>query len=623
MREKSFYDELTPKNEEDNTGRKAQLGTIWTLLRAYLPEFYQPLMLAAVMLAVAAGLVIGLGKFLSFAVNAGLLTRGSGYFGWVLTGLGLSVMVMAVASYARTYYISWIGEHLMARLRYDVFDHILKFPITFFEDYQPANLVTRLTSDMNLLQLVLTNSLGIVVRNLLIVLGGVTMMAITCWQLFGLSCIIVPALLLPVIYFGKIVRVHGRYAQGVLADLAQFIDETLNNIKTVLLFSHAAQDRAAFHGLNAHFVEAVLKAAKARAKLVGFAMVLIFSGLCVVAYLGAQMVFEGTLTKGDLLGFLFYAVTVCASLGSFSAIFADFYRAAGAGDRILEIMQLAPPMPEPLKTKPVKNHGILAIHQVTFAYPSRPEFKVLEQLNISVLPGETVAIVGPSGAGKSTVFSLLLKFFVPTAGEIYLNGVNYQELNADSVRQQLGLVTQEPIIFSTTIFDNLAYGLIRVDENDLWRALELVHLKHFVEELSYGLQTKVGHRGVRLSGGQKQRLALARVLLRQPHILLLDEATNSLDAESDFIVQQNLKAMRAECTTLVIAHRLSTVMEADKFMVLNHGCIEQIGNHQQLMHQDGLYRNFARLEFGAVAKEEIRGEISGEASLVQSSLAKC
>ena len=595
MREKSFYDDLTPKSDD-----KAPLGKLWHLFQGYLPNFYKPLVFAAVMLAVAAGLILGFGKFLIFAVNVGLLSKGSQYFALVLTGLCFGVAVMAVASYARTYYISWIGEQLMARLRYDVFDHILKFPIAFFEEYQPSNLVTRLTSDMNLLQLVLTNSLGIIVRNMLIVIGGIFMMAFTSWQLLVLSVAIISSLLFPVIYFGKNVRVHGRYAQGVLADLAQFIDETLNNIKTVLLFSHTAQDRAAFSGYNSHFVGSVLKAAKARAKLVGFAMVLIFSGLCVIAYLGEQMVSSGSLTKGDLLGFLFYAVVVCGSLGSFSAIFADFYRAAGAGDRILEIMNISPPSIAQTKTKLAKNHGILAVHQVGFAYHSRPDFNVLKQLTFSVHPGETVAIVGPSGGGKSTIFSLLLKFYEPTSGDIYLDGVNYCDLNADSIRSQLGLVTQEPVIFSTTIFDNLVYGLSTVNENDLWHVLELVHLKQFVATLSYGLQTRVGYRGVRLSGGQKQRLALARVLLRQPNILLLDEATNSLDAESDFIVQQNLKAMRSECTTLVIAHRLSTVIEADKILVLNHGNIEQIGTHAQLMQQDGLYRNFAIIEFGAI-----------------------
>ncbi len=592
MREKSFYDDVTPKNES-----KASIGTLWALLGKYVSTFYKPIILACVMLGVAAGMVLGFGKFLSFSVNTGLLTKGSDYFGWVLIGLAISVVLLAFASYARTYYISWIGEQLMARLRYDLFDHILKFPISFFEEYQPANLVTRLTSDMNLLQLVLTNSLGIFIRNALIILGGIIMMVMTSGKLFLLSCVIVPALLLPVIYFGKIVRVHGRYAQSVLADLAQFIDETLNNIKTVLLFSHAAQDRSSFHGYNTNFVQAVLKSAKARAKLVGFAMVLIFSGLCVIAYLGAQMVFEQTMTKGDLLGFLFYAVAVSGALGSFSALFADFYRAAGAGDRILEILKLEPPKQNIIKQRLVQNHGILAMHQVSFAYSSRPETNVLSQLNLSVLPGETVAIVGPSGAGKSTIFSLLLKFYEPNSGNIYLNGVNYQDLSTDSIRHQLGLVTQDAVIFSTTIFENLAYGLDTVDESDLWQALEMVHLKDFVERLPYSLQTKVGHRGVRLSGGQKQRLALARVLLRRPSILLLDEATNSLDAESDFIVQQNLKALSAECTTLVIAHRLSTVMEADKIMVLNHGHIEQIGTHHELMRQEGLYRNYVNLEF--------------------------
>ena len=592
MREKSFYDDVTPKNES-----KAPLGTLWALLGKYISTFYKPIILACVMLGVAAGMVLGFGKFLSFSVNTGLLTKGSDYFGWVLTGLATSVVLLAFASYARTYYISWIGEQLMARLRYDLFDHILKFPISFFEEYQPANLVTRLTSDMNLLQLVLTNSLGIFIRNALIILGGIVMMIITSGKLFVLSCLIVPALLLPVIYFGKIVRVHGRYAQSVLADLAQFIDETLNNIKTVLLFSHAAQDRSSFHGYNTNFVQAVLKSAKARAKLVGFAMVLIFSGLCVIAYLGAQMVFEQTMTKGDLLGFLFYAVAVSGALGSFSALFADFYRAAGAGDRILEILKLEPPKQNIIKQRLVQNHGILAMHQVSFAYSSRPETTVLNQLNLSVLPGETVAIVGPSGAGKSTIFSLLLKFYETNSGNIYLNGVNYKDLSADSIRHQLGLVTQDAVIFSTTIFENLAYGLDTVAENDLWQALKMVDLKEFVQSLPYSLQTKVGHRGVRLSGGQKQRLALARVLLRRPSILLLDEATNSLDAESDFIVQKNLKALSSECTTLVIAHRLSTVMEADKIMVLNHGHIEQIGTHLELMRQEGLYRNYVNLEF--------------------------
>ena len=592
MREKSFYDDVTPKNES-----KAPIGTLWALLGKYVSTFYKPIILACIMLGVAAGMVLGFGKFLSFSVNTGLLTKGSDYFGWVLTGLTTSVVLLAFASYARTYYISWIGEQLMARLRYDLFDHILKFPISFFEEYQPANLVTRLTSDMNLLQLVLTNSLGIFIRNALIILGGIVMMIITSGKLFVLSCVIVPVLLLPVVYFGKIVRVHGRYAQSVLADLAQFIDETLNNIKTVLLFSHAAQDRSSFHGYNTNFVQAVLKSAKARAKLVGFAMVLIFSGLCVIAYLGAQMVFEQRMSKGDLLGFLFYAVAVSGALGSFSALFADFYRAAGAGDRILEILKLETPKQSIIKQRLIQNHGILAIHQVSFAYSSRPETTVLNQLNLSVLPGETVAIVGPSGAGKSTIFSLLLKFYETNSGNIYLNGVNYKDLSADSIRHQLGLVTQDAVIFSTTIFENLAYGLDTVAENDLWQALKMVDLKDFVQSLPYSLQTKVGHRGVRLSGGQKQRLALARVLLRQPSILLLDEATNSLDAESDFIVQKNLKALSSECTTLVIAHRLSTVMEADKIMVLNHGHIEQIGTHLELMRQEGLYRNYVNLEF--------------------------
>lgn len=597
MREKSFYDDKIKTDSANGDN----VGSLWQLLKPYLKPFTKPLLIASLMLAVAAGMVIGFGKFLSFVVDQGLLVKGSNYFSLVLLGLVLSVTLLALASYARTYYITWIGEKLIAKLRYDLFDHILKFPITFFEEHQPANLVARLTSDINLLQLVLTNSLGIFVRNAIIIVGGIIMMMYTSLKLFGICCVILPALLLPVIYFGKIVRTYGREAQNLLANLAQFIDETLNHIKTVFLFSHAPQDRASFYGYNSQFVNSVLKAAKARAKLVGFAMVLLFSGLCVIAYLGAEMVYSNVLSKGDLLAFLFYALTVCGSLGSFSALFADFYRAAGACDRIVNLMQIQSPLAIVGKTRTIMPSGILAMHGVSFNYPSQPERNILDNISLSVLPGETLAIVGPSGAGKSTIFSLLLKFYNPMQGNIYLDGISYQDLSDEQLRSKLGLVTQEPVIFSSTIFENVAYGLSTVSESKIWEVLEMVHLREFVLSLPYGLQTIVGYRGVRLSGGQKQRLALARVLLLKPRFLLLDEATNSLDAESDFIIQQNLKSLQQECTTLVIAHRLSTVINAHKIIVLNHGKIEQTGNHQELMQQEGLYRNFAKLEFEGYA----------------------
>lgn len=598
MREKSFYD-----NQTINADKGDKIGSLWLLLKPYVKSFNKPLIIASLMLAAAAGMVIGFGKFLSFVVDQGLFVKDSNYISWVLLGLIMAVVVLALASYTRTYYISWIGEQLIAKLRYDLFDHILKFPIAFFEENQPANLVARLTSDITLLQLALTNSLGIFVRNALIIIGGTAMMMYTSLKLFGLCCVILPGLLLPVIYFGKIVRNHGRTAQNLLANLAQFIDETLNHIKTVFLFSHTPQDRAAFHGHNTQFVNAVLKAAKARAKLVGFAMVLLFSGLCVIAYIGAEMVYAQTLSKGDLLGFLFYALAVCGSLGSFSSLFADFYRAAGVCDRISALMNIKPPIVNTGKNRILKPNGILAMHGVSFTYPSQPQNNVLDDVSFSVLPSETLAIVGPSGAGKSTIFSLLLKFYTPTQGNIYLDGINYQDLSDEQLRSQLGLVTQDPVIFSSTIFENVAYGVNTIEESKIWEALEMVHLREFVLSLPYGLQTIVGYRGVRLSGGQKQRLALARVLLLKPKFLLLDEATNSLDAESDFIVQQNLKSLKQDCTTIVIAHRLSTVIEANKIIVLNHGKIEQIGSHQELMQQDGLYKNFTKLEFAGFSEK--------------------
>lgn len=595
MREKSFYDNVA----NNDSAKSKNIGSIWFLIKPYLRPFAKPISVAFVMLAVAAGMVLGFGKFLNFAVDKGLFVKGSGYFVLILFGLVGAVILLSLASYARTYYISWIGEQLIAKIRYNLFDHILKFPISFFEEKQPSNLVSSLTNDMTLLQLVITNSLGIFVRNTIIVIGGIFMMIYTSLKLFGLCMVVFPCLLLPIIHFGKIVRNYGREAQNLLADLSQFVDEIFNNIKTVLLFCHAAQDRASFHGLNNRFVQSVLKAAKSRAKLVGFAMVLLFSGICVIAYIGSGMVYDGSLSKGELLSFLFYALAVCGSLGSFSSIFADFYRAAGACDRIVELLKIKPPEFIENKPKVLNSTGILAVHGVSFAYESNPNRKILDDVSFSVLPGETLAIVGPSGAGKSTIFSLLLKFYNPSIGDIYLNGVSYNNLSGDQVRNTLGLVTQEPVVFSSTIFENIAYGFDSVDEKKVLEVLEMVCLTDFVNSLPYGIHTLVGYRGVRLSGGQKQRIALARVLLMQPKFLLLDEATNSLDAESDFVIQNNLKKLKKNCTTLVIAHRLSTVTEADKIIVLNRGKIEQEGTHAELIKQNGLYKNFAKLEFAS------------------------
>jgi len=344
---------------------------------------------------------------------------------------------------------------------------------------------------------------------------------------------------------------------------------------------------------------AAVRRGRARALMAAIVMVLVFSAISIVLWLGTEEVANHYMSVGDLSAFIFYAVVVAGAAGSFSELLGDLQRAGGASERLMELLALRPSFQSSLYTRALPNYsrGTLAMHNVSFAYPSHPERPVLNKFTLSVVPGENLAIVGPSGAGKSTVFSLLMRFYDPQSGSIYLDGIDVRDVSVQELRARMGIVSQEPAMFSTSIYENILYGRPDATEEEVWRAAEVVRLQDFLPTLPHGIHTIIGTRGIRLSGGQKQRIAIARAILRDPSVLLLDEATNALDAESEQAVQNGLKHLMSTRTTLVIAHRLATVLNADRIVVLDQGEIKAVGTHAELISQDGLYRRLAMLQF--------------------------
>lgn len=575
-------------------------------LLKYLRPYKVKMVYALAALSLAASTVLALGWGLKALIDYGFINDSTISLNFILGGLLIGVILLAIASFGRTYYVSWIGERVITDLRRDVFNHILGLEVSFFEQIRSGELISRLTTDTSLIQIVIGTSAAIAIRNFLLMVGGLSMMFITSPKLSFFSLCVVPLIIFPIIYFGRRVRLHSKFSQDRIAEMGGYIDETLNNIRTVQAFTHESIDRSTFYDYSELAFTASVHRIIARSWLSCLVMLLVFAGISFVLWAGGKDVIEGHMTAGDLSSFIFYAVVVAGSAGSFSEIMGDLQRAAGASERLIELLVMKPAAPEELieRVLPKKARGILAIHNISFSYPSHPHNIVLKGLTLSVAPGENLAIVGLSGAGKSTVFSLLLRFYNPQSGTIHLDGVNIKDVSMADVRSRIGFVSQEPAIFSTTIYENILYGKPDATEADVWQAAEAVNLGNFLRGLPHGIHTLVGTRGIKLSGGQKQRLAIARAILRNPSVLLLDEATNALDAESEQAVQQGLKHLISTRTTIVIAHRLATVLQADRIVVLDKGEVQAVGTHAELISQDGLYRRLATLQFADSLKFE-------------------
>ncbi|WP_163559953.1 ABC transporter transmembrane domain-containing protein [Halomonas sp. NO4] len=576
------------------------LMRLLSLLRPYRTR----LAMAALALLVASGCVLLLGQGLRLVIDQGFLAENRARLNQVLALMLGVVAVLASASALRYFLVTWIGERLAADLRRRVFDHLLDLEPGFFESASHANqgageITSRLTADTSVLQTLFGSSISLALRNVVMLVGAVALMLITQPWLSAIVLLGIPATVLPILWFGRRVRRLSRFSQDRVAELGRYAGEALSGIRTVQAFTHEDIERRDYgERVEDAFATAVART-RQRAWLTGVALLAIFAAVGVMLWQGGQAVLAGSMTAGELAAFLFYAVLAAGAVATLAEVAGDVQRAAGAAERLLELLDARPGIHAPVDPVPLPAPlaGEITLESVSYTYPGR-EQPALTALDLTLHPGERVALVGPSGAGKSTLLGLLLRFHDPDQGRIRLDGVDLRDLDPRALRGAMGLVAQEPVLFTGTVAENLRYGKPEADLDDLRRAAADANALAFIEALPHGFATPLGPGGVQLSGGQRQRLAIARALLKAPRVLLLDEATSALDAESERQVQQALDRLMEDRTSLVIAHRLATVVAADRLLVLDQGHLVATGRHEELLETSPLYRHLAELQFG-------------------------
>ncbi|MEH6461302.1 ABC transporter transmembrane domain-containing protein [Chitinimonas sp. JJ19] len=569
------------------------------LIRQLLAPYKARIVYAAMALVLAAACMLLVGQGLRAVIDRGFVASNPALLDQILLALFGLIAIMAAATYARFYFVSWLGERVTADLRRKVFDHLLTLPPSFFETGRTGEVISRLTNDTTQIETVIGSSASMALRNALLLVGGLVMLAITSLKLTLLVLVGVPLVVAPILLFGRRVRKLARAAQDKVAEVSNVIDETVHEIRTVQAYGHEGSDRQAF----ADRVEATFGVSRQRirqrASLIVVVMVLVFGAVAAILWVGGHDVLAGKISAGQLSAFVFYAVIVAGAVATISEVIGDIQRAAGALERLVELLATRPDIAEPAQPVPLPqpSSGEVVFGSVNFHYPSRPQQPALQDFSLRVAPGEKVALVGPSGAGKSTVFQLLLRFYDPAQGAIRIDGVDLRDARIHELRQRIALVSQEAVIFAMNVLDNVRYGRPDASEDEVRQACEAAFASEFIVQLPEGYHTNLGERGVRLSGGQRQRIAIARAILANRPILLLDEATSALDSHSERMVQQALETLMQGRTTLIIAHRLSTVLHADRIVVVDGGRISAIGSHADLLQSSPLYQRLASLQF--------------------------
>jgi ATP-binding cassette subfamily B protein len=510
------------------------------------------------------------------------------------------VVLLAIGTFARFYLVSWIGERVSADLRRAVYSNVIELHPGFFETNLSGEIQSRITTDTTLLQTVIGSSVSMALRNVLIFIGGIVLLFITNPKLTGIVLLSVPLVIMPIIFFGRHVRTLSRTSQDKVAVFGGFVGESLKNIKIVQAFNHQQRDRETFTDQVEVAFEIAVKRITYRAWLTAIVITLVFAAMGYMVWVGGHDVIAGRISAGELAAFIFYAMMVALSVGVISEVYSDLQRAAGAAERLLELMTAenliqAPALPQ---TLPARVIGNVEFDDISFFYPSRPDSAAIDHFSLKLPAGSSLALVGSSGAGKSTIVDLLLRFYDVQKGQIRLDGVDICELAPQELRRHIAIVPQQPTLFSGTIIENIRFGRPDASDDDVRAAAGAAYADEFIQKLPHGYDSFVGESGVRLSGGQRQRIAIARAVLKNPSILLLDEATSALDAESEYKVQQALEHLMKDRTSIVVAHRLATVVNVDKIAVLDHGQLVDTGSHQQLLASSSLYARWASLQFG-------------------------
>jgi ATP-binding cassette subfamily B protein len=580
-------------------GDIAQLLRLWRFLRPYRGR----VAVALAALLVAAGCVLALGQGLRYVIDAGFGSRDPRLLNVALAAVvGVSAL-LAAATWTRFYLMMSVGERVIADLRRAVYNHLLTLSPAFYDASRTGEVASRLTNDSEQIRQVIGFGLSMFLRNGLMMVGALALLFATSPKLAAFIVLGVPATLIPILIMGRRVRRLSRMNQDRVADVSSHIDETLHEIRTVQAYGNERAAAARFAAATAAACAAGVQRIRVKAWLISLVMLIGFCAVGVILWVGGHDVFAGRLTAGELSAFVFYAAVVASGAGTVSEVWGEIQRAAGATERLMELLDTraalevaSPPIALPPRVK-----GAIRLDEVVFAYPTRPRTPALGPLSLSVAPGERVALVGPSGAGKSTLFALLLRFYDPQSGRLLIDGADIRHCEPRDLRRAIALVPQDPVIFAASVADNVRFGRPDASAEEVRAACAAAHADEFISRLPQGYDTELGERGVRLSGGQRQRIAIARALLADRPILLLDEATSSLDADSERQVAQALERLARGRTTLVIAHRLATVRNADRIVVLDRGRIHAAGTHEELLRGDGLYAHLARLQFMATA----------------------
>ncbi|AUH64557.1 ABC transporter transmembrane domain-containing protein [Paracoccus zhejiangensis] len=568
-----------------------------------LSPFIWPYRIQVVLALIALSVTAGISLVLPLAVRRVVDGFGQGaqlldeYFGAAL----MIVALLAVGTGLRYFLVTRLGERVVADIRKAVFGRVITLSPRFYERLMTGEVLSRITTDTTLIQSVVGSSVSIALRNMLILVGGLVMLAVTSAKLTGLVLLIVPAIIVPIVVLGRRLRKLSRENQDWIAASSGSASESLLAAQTVQSYTHEAASSAAFDRVTEKSFDTALSRVRTRAVMTSIVIFLIFAGVIGVLWIGARDVRLGTMTAGELVQFVIYAILVASSTGALSEIWGELQRAAGATERLTELLTAEDNIHDPLHPvalpRPVR--GAIALEGVTFHYPSRPDMSALEDVSLTIRPGETVALVGPSGAGKTTVIQLIQRFWDPDLGQVTLDGIDLKDMARADFRKAMALVPQDPVIFAATARDNIRFGRPEASNAEVEAAARAANAYDFITALPQGFDSQLGERGVMLSGGQRQRIAIARAILRDAPILLLDEATSALDAQSEASVQEAINRLSKGRTTIVIAHRLATVKTADRTVVFDHGRIVAEGRHDELVAQGGLYARLARLQFTA------------------------